>query len=220
LLHLSARLDGVSRLRPGEPLSRWQPTRLNERYQPALRLAEIVLAHASTKPAENGVEVAAFVVTMWKAFEDFVTVALTEALEDRPGSVKPQLQAWLTGPGAWDEGGWGEVEMAVDLAHLDDFGRPNVVFDAKYKFASPTGQYANADHYQMLAYCTALQVPTAWLIYAAGPDTPVTRRVKHTGTPGVRIVEAPLDPSKSPTEILRQVERLADAAVPAVAMVE
>lgn len=217
LLHLSARLEGVSRLRPGEPLPRWQPTRLNECYQPALRMAEIVLAHASTKPAESGVGVAAFVVTMWKAFEDFVTVALTEALEGGPGSVKPQLQAWLTGPGAWDEGVLGEVEMAVDLAHLDEFGRPDVVFDAKYKFASPTGQYANADHYQMLAYCTALQVRTAWLIYAAGSGALVTREVKHTGTPGISIVEAPLDLSRSPAEILRQVKRLAEASLPGAA---
>jgi 5-methylcytosine-specific restriction enzyme subunit McrC len=210
MLHLSARLEGVSRLSPGQLLPQWQPTRLNERYHSALHLAEIVLAHASTKSAEHGVEVAAFVVTMWKVFEDFVTVALTEALQGRPGYVEPQLKAWLTGGGAWDEGRTGEVEMAVDLAHLDQSRRPDVVFDAKYKFASPTGQYANADHYQMLAYCTALGVRTAWLIYAAGAGSNVAREVKNTG---IRIVEAPLDLGRSPKELLEQVDDLADRAM-------
>ncbi|MCC3297540.1 McrC family protein [Arthrobacter caoxuetaonis] len=31
-------------------------------------------------------------------------------------------------------------------------GTPPVFFDAKYKVSSAVGKYANADHYQMLAY--------------------------------------------------------------------
>ena len=48
--------------------------------------------------------------------------------------------------------------MAVDAVHTVH-SRPLLVFDAKYKAASATGTYPNADHYQMLAYCTALGVP-------------------------------------------------------------
>ena len=47
LAHLDGRLDGVTVLRFGAPLPRWVPTRLNERYQPALCLAEIVLRNVS-----------------------------------------------------------------------------------------------------------------------------------------------------------------------------
>jgi 5-methylcytosine-specific restriction enzyme subunit McrC len=42
------------------------------------------------------------------------------------------------------------------------------VADAKYKLEYSAGRYPNADHYQMLAYCTALEVPIAWLVYAQG----------------------------------------------------
>ena len=75
----------------------------------------------------------------------------------------------MTGKGADDP--HGDVSMDVDVVHLAQDGTPNVVFDAKYKLASNTGDHANADHYQMLAYCTALQVPVAWLIYAGGGRT-------------------------------------------------
>ena len=53
-----------------------------------------------------------------------------------------------------------------------------MVFDAKYKAASPSGAYPNADHYQMLAYCTALDVQTAWLVYA-GPGRARVRRIRN-----------------------------------------
>jgi hypothetical protein len=117
----------------------------------------------------------AFVVVMWEVFEDFVTVALKEALADCPGYVESQLAAYLTGDGDWTTG-WtggrddshGDVFMRVDVVHRDEAGDPDVIFDAKYKLASNTGRNANADHYQMLAYCTSLQVPVGWLIYAGG----------------------------------------------------
>ena len=47
------------------------------------------------------------------------------------------------------------IPMYVDIVHTVN-RRPRLVFDAKYKAESPSGRYPNADHYQMLAYCTAL----------------------------------------------------------------
>ena len=35
-----------------------------------------------------GTEMSAFVVVMWKVFEDFVTAAIREALDNRLGSVR------------------------------------------------------------------------------------------------------------------------------------
>jgi 5-methylcytosine-specific restriction enzyme subunit McrC len=207
LLHLDARLEGVEVLPPGAAIPRLQSTRLNERYQPALHLAEIVLRHAAAKPGEGGLEVASFVVVMWKVFEDFVTVALTEALLKLPGETKAQLPAFLAGPGDWRHG---NIPMNVDVAHLDAAGRPLVVFDAKYKVASATGQYANADHYQMLGYCTSLGVSKAWLIYAGGSRTARVRKIKNTS---IEVVECPLDLSQHPRQILRQIERIARLAV-------
>ncbi|TCC20789.1 McrC family protein [Kribbella speibonae] len=206
LLHLAARFSGVTRLLPGTPAPAWQPSRLNDRYQSALGLAEVLLRHSSTRVAAHGVEMSAFVVVMWEVFEDFVTVALKEALAGYPGYLESQLPAYLTGDGDWTEG---DVSMRVDVVHRDERGKPDVVFDAKYKLASSTGTYANADHYQMLAYCTSLQVSVAWLIYAGGSKD-IRRRIKNTG---VEVVAAPINLRRTPQEILARVRQIAFAAV-------
>lgn len=217
LLHLGARFEGVKRSVPGAPTPRWQPTRLNERYHGALGLAEVLLRHASTRASATGVTMSAFVVVMWKVFEDFVTTALTEALAAHPGYSSPQLPVYLTGAGDWREGRTGrgqddphgDVLMNVDVVHVDGRGAPEVVFDAKYKLASSTGRYANADHYQMLAYCTALGVSAAWLIYAGG-GADIRRKIKNVG---VEVVAAPLNLRKPPEDLLAQVRTIAMQAV-------
>ena len=71
------------------------------------------------------------------------------------------------------------------------------------------GRYPNADHYQILAYCTALSVPMAWLVYAQGSRAPAVRRIKNTT---ISIVEYPLDLRAQPRDLLRQVEALAQRA--------
>lgn len=210
LLHLDLRLEGVAVLPRGAQIPPWVPSRLNQRYQPALRLAEIVLRNCSARPASrDGVDVAAFVVVMWTVFEDFVTVALTEALRSRPGHTRAQLPAYLAGAGDWRGG---QIAMNVDIVHLDTSGRPAVVFDAKYKVASPTGRYANADLYQMLAYCTALDVSRAWLVYAGGGPHDTVRRIKNSS---VEVNEVPLDLSASPAVLLAWIDEIAERAVSA-----
>lgn len=211
LLHLDVKLEGAQVMRPGERPPRWVPSRLNQRYQPALRLAEIVLRNVSATPGPGGVVVASFVVDMAKVFEDFLTTALKGALAKLPGRAEPQYQADLDEPMLGK--GRGAIRMAVDLVHLDGTGRPRVVYDAKYKAASAKGEYPNADHYQMLAYCTALQVPIAWLVYAQGVGEVRARRIRYTG---VTVMEYPMDLSASPVEMLGQIERLAQqsAATP------
>jgi 5-methylcytosine-specific restriction enzyme subunit McrC len=207
LLHLDGRLSGVAVLPRRAPLPRWYASRLNEHYQPALRLAEVVLRHASAEPSGDGqVRVAAFVVPMWRVFEDFVTTAVSEALARRPGRTIPQRPDHLDEPAPGRRPG---IPMAVDLVHVDGDGRPQIIIDAKYKVSDASGRYPNADHYQMLAYCTALGVPRAWLVYAQGSGRPVGRKVRNSD---VRIVEYPLDLSAPPSDLLRQISTLADMA--------
>ena len=210
LWHLAARLDGVSALHQGRVLPEWVPSRLNERYHAALRLAEVVLRHTAAEPGPGGIEVASFVVTMSTVFEDFVTTALSEALKGQQGTLNKQYAAYLTGEGDHRTGRQDDVKMACDLVHLSPTGRPDLIVDAKYKIASSSGAYANADHYQMLAYCTALGVRSAWLVYAGGSSIqPRHRRIKNTA---FEIVEAPLDLSVPPHLLLEQVAVLAHSA--------
>jgi 5-methylcytosine-specific restriction enzyme subunit McrC len=203
LRHLEGKLVGVHIPAPGAPLPPWQPTRLNRHYFPALRLAELILANASTETGAGSQRIAAFVVDMARVYEDFVTAALREALRRVPGSTQAQYPTRLDvgeGPAA--------LPMLIDLVHLRS-SRPRVVFDAKYKAADGNGRYPNADHYQMLAYCIALKVPIAWLVYAdAGPRR--TRRIVHTG---IAIVEYPLDLSAEPRALLDRIDRLARTAI-------
>lgn len=207
LQHLAGRLAEVSVIIPGRPIPRWSPTRLNIRYHSALRLCDVVLQNSSVKASAGGVECASFVVTMWKVFEDFVTVALMESLRSEPGRPRRQLAAYLAGSGDWRTG---SIPMNVDIVHTDSRGNPRVVFDAKYKASTADDRYANADHYQMLAYCTALQVPRAWLVYAAGPGSSRVRRVKNTS---VEIVEYPLDLAQPPRQILEQIRTLVEESI-------
>ncbi len=201
LAHSDAQLSGVHTLRPGAPLPRWSNGRLNARYHAALRLAEIVLRHCSVEIGTGDVRTAAFVVSMWQVYEDFVTTALTEALARFPGTTRAQYPDWLDEPSGGRRRG---VAIKPDLVHLVH-GEPVLVVDAKYKAASPDGRYPNADHYQMLAYCTALGLPRAWLVYAQGGPT-VIRQVRNTG---ISIVEHPLDLGAPPRDLLGQVDRLA-----------
>ncbi|QGK72448.1 restriction endonuclease [Allosaccharopolyspora coralli] len=200
LRHLDARLDGVVPLVTGAPLPEWQPTRLNTRYQSSLRLAEMVLRMMSFEVGSGGIDVAAFVVDMATVFENFVALALGEALSSRPGATIPQYPACLDRDG--------EIRMKVDVVHVVD-RIPRIIADAKYKLADSAGRYPNADHYQMLAYCTALQLPKAWLVYASGDGSARPRRILNSP---VSVIEYPLDLATSPGELVRQVAILADRA--------
>ncbi len=204
LAHLDSRLGEAQVLQHGSTLPNWQPSRLNQHYQPALRLASMILNNMSAEAGDGRPQVAAFVVNFAKVFEDFVGTSICEALERFVGVTQLQYASRLDEirPGAADA-----ISMAVDVVHLVN-QRPRLVLDAKYKAASPHGNYPNADHYQMLAYCTALRVPTAWLVYAGGGQ-PRVRKVRFTD---VEIVEYPLDLRAEPSDLLEQVNRLARRA--------
>lgn len=203
LAHIDSKLDGVSALRFGAPLPEWTESRLNERYVPALRLAEIILRNMSAEAGLGRQVVASFVVNMATVFEDFVTTALREALDTYPGETRGQYETYMDEAEVGYRSG-DRVRMFVDIVHLVG-GVPEMVFDAKYKAASVSGAYPNADHYQMLAYCTALGVSRAWLVYA-GAGEARARRISNTG---ISVVEFPLDISQAPEALLAAVQRLA-----------
>jgi 5-methylcytosine-specific restriction enzyme subunit McrC len=198
LAALDRRLEGVRLLRSQVELPGWQPSRLNAHYAPALRLAEIVLRCQSTETGPDGTPVASFVLSMDKLFEDFVAVALQEALAAFPGSTRKQY------PGFLDE--HENIAIRPDVVHLVD-GRPVAVFDAKYKLEGDTGRFTNPEAYQMLAYCTALGVRTGWLVYAHGIGTSTPHRIRHTS---IEISHYPLDLGLPPAEILTRIATLAE----------
>ena len=73
--------------RRGRHCPRWQPSRLNARYQHALHLAEIVLEASSFEHTAGGLRMTGFLFDMAKVFEDFVTAALREAVPMAGGTA-------------------------------------------------------------------------------------------------------------------------------------
>ena len=87
--------------------------------------------------------------------------------------------------------------------------RPIFVGDAKYKRITST-DFPNADIYQMLAYCTAANLPSGLLIYAAEDHARGGHDVKHCITNANKTIElAAIDLSGQPEDILKQVKDLA-----------
>lgn len=200
LRHLLNRLTGIPPLAHGAPLPRWRPHRLNAPYHAALRIAELVLTTLSFEVGRDGLSIAGFVVNMDKVFEDFVTSALTEAWSTSPGKTERQFPAKLDTDGA--------ISMSVDLVHLVD-NTPQFVVDAKYKLESKSGRYPTTDLYQVVAYCTALEVDRAWLVYASGTAGVTTRRIRNSS---ITVTEYPLKLDVTPQELIAQIEQLARSA--------
>jgi 5-methylcytosine-specific restriction enzyme subunit McrC len=138
---------------------------------------------------------------MWRIFEDFVTVALTDALRPYGGRSQPQDMCHHLDHAR-------RVQLRPDLVHyqLTPEGRERAaaVVDAKYKIERGPGGF-NPDLYQMLAYCTVLGLDRGHLVYAEGPAQPRVHRVHGTG---LAIVTHSLDLSLLPDALLAQIEAL------------
>ena len=175
--------------------------RLNRHYRPAVELARLIIESSSLELRHGEVTGAAFMIDMNAVFERFLRAALREALH------LPERQ--------WPEGERerrltldkaGQVHLIPDLMwRSGPMREPIFVGDAKYKRIVPSG-WPNADIYQMLAYCTASDLPSGLLVYAAGEDAAACHRIKHAGK---TIEVATLDLTGTPDEMLAAVRQLA-----------
>lgn len=202
LLHQRARLQDASPLARGvKSLPKWSPSRLNTRYIPALRLAEIILRSGSVEHDLGAVRVDGFLFDMPKIFEDFVTVAIREQLTfdpaDAAGTVRLQARHHL------DEAD--TVLLKPDLVWYDASRSPLAVVDAKYKAEKPDG-FPGADLYQLLAYCTVLGLPEGHLVYAKGNALHADHVVRNAD---IRIHQHALDLQQPPDAILDHVASIA-----------
>ncbi|GAA3169693.1 McrBC 5-methylcytosine restriction system component [Streptomyces virens] len=202
LLRLRVRLEGVSLLRRGAPLPSWTPSRLNSRYCPALRLAELILHEASIEQRGTDTAVSGFLLDLAKVFEDFVSVALRQALRPYGGRCQFQTHHHLDEAEA--------VLLKPDLVWYDDAGRPIGVADAKYKAEKDKEGFPSSDLYQMLAYCTSLGLPSGHLVYAKGRLPRGSHQVRHAG---VVITQHALELDRDPVDLLAGMEELAEFMV-------
>lgn len=202
LLHQRSRLQDASPLTRGvRNLPTWSPSRLNARYVPALRLAEIIMRDGSVEHDVGSVHVNGFLFDMARIFEDFITVAMREQLvvdaSDAGGAVRLQARHHL------DEAD--TVLLRPDLVWYDASRRPLAVVDAKYKVGKPEG-FPGADLYQMHAYCTVLGLSEGHLVYAKGNATHAHHVVRRAG---IRIHQHALDLQQAPEAILAHLDSIA-----------
>ena len=183
-------------------------TRLDQHYRPAVELARLIIENSSLELFAGSFAGAAFLIDMNRVFERFLYIALGEALglgDDQWKSGKslkldlhehidvvPDLSWWSSG-------------------HVREEPPPVFVGDAKYKKLERDERrdkpdFRHADIYQMLAYCTAANLPYGLLIYAAGEGEPDRYEIKHAGKT-IEVVSMNL--SGKPAEILGEVDRLA-----------
>ena len=177
-----------------------QWNRLNERYRGAVEMALRILDGCSFDLGAGAVKTSAFLVDMNRVFEDFVVVALREAL-----GVSEKVLV---------QGGAGR-KLHLDKAEHVRL-RPDIswwrghecigVADAKYKRLD-AGKIKHGDLYQLLAYSVATGLPGGVLIYAKGERETQIHTVVELGK---RLEIVTLDLSVSPLEILDQVAKLAD----------
>ena len=158
---LRAALRGFAEVEAG-PLTPgvWAAARADRRaegYGPLLDLCRLLADALEPTDAAGPAPCPAFLLDMERVFERHVTRGLLEAFAGRDGWAALAQETHVVAPG---------VEMRPDVT-VRRHGRSVLVADAKWK--RPAGAPA-ADLYQMLAYCTALGVGVAVLIYPGRRD--------------------------------------------------
>ena len=171
--------------------------RLNEHYRVVVGLSRLILRHSAFESERGVVRAAGFLMDMNTLFQEFLTVALREAL-----GVSEQVFLEKKIDTLDDDG---KIHLRPDLTWWH--GRDcQFVGDAKYK-GIENESVPNADLYQLLAYVTALHLPGGLLIYAQGKGETATYTVRNSGR---RLEVAALNLGGSLDAVLKRVDVLAE----------
>jgi 5-methylcytosine-specific restriction enzyme subunit McrC len=170
--------------------------RLAEGYRPLLDLCRLLADALGPSDVAGAMPCPAFLLDMERVFERSVTRGVTEAFTDADGWTAAAQQTHVVAPG---------VEMRPDVTVYRD-GRPIMVVDAKWK--RPVGAPSPADLYQMLAYCTALGVGRAALVYPGRRDSVQAFPLHHAP---IRVEMHTLRVVGEPARCLRSLKRMGRA---------
>jgi len=175
-------------------------TRLTEHYRPAVELARLILRASSFDLGHGKVRAATFLVNMNELFENFVVVALREALQV---SSRAFIQGARGRRLRLDSAGM--VTLEPDLSWWEN-GICLFVGDVKYKWLEASG-IKHPDLYQLLAYTIATGLPRGLLIYATGESRPVIHTIAMAGK---ELEIMALDLDCPPTAVLAQMGVVAE----------
>ncbi|MEW6733996.1 MAG: hypothetical protein AB1489_21900 [Acidobacteriota bacterium] len=185
---------GLAAVKSGEPrdfnFDNLSFTRLNEHYRKPLALARLVLeltAPAFNSAASNGLRcVPAFLVDMNRLFERYIATQLIRRAGPQANLiVRYQAHDHLDLDA--------RVAIIPDLLVLQN-NQPIAIIDTKYKIDDRA-----ADYYQMVAYCVALGVPRAVLVYPAWEGDP---------RPAIAVRNSPIIIESAPIRLNGSIEQL------------
>ena len=172
--------------------------RLNRRYRPAVELARLIIGGSMLELFQGEANGQSFLVDMNQVFEVFIRSALREALK----LSESEWPAESSGGRALRLDEAGQIPMQPGLSWWQ--GRRCVfVGDAAYM---PTEQQ-RGDIYQMLAYCTAANLPSGMLVYASEEADQTIHRIAHSC---VSIEVAAVDITGDPQALLAEIAQIAD----------
>ncbi len=195
---LASMFHGVTLVDYGRVVPPVQYGRLNMHYRPAVELARLILKSTSLRETAGATQSSTFLVNMNALFEDFVALALRDALQ-RPGEV-------------WARQGrghslWLDVERQVPLKpDLSLWRGSQCIFAGDVKYKRLTHGHENHDMYQALAYAIALHLPAVTLIYAEGSAEPQVHDVIRVNK---QIEVRSLDLTLPPDRLLGQIDDIA-----------
>lgn len=173
-------------------------TRLNRHYEPALRLARLILRDVTLLDRPGEQRASGLLVDMADLYQRFLADRLHRHLFGRL-TVREEPVVHL---------GWHRrVPMEPDLVFYSGHD-PVYVGDAKYKLAD-AGIGRSSDYYQLLAYLTALDLDEGILVYCQSTGEAPEREVvvRHAAK---RLTTYPLDLSGSPAALEGRVKLLAE----------
>jgi 5-methylcytosine-specific restriction enzyme subunit McrC len=204
MLQLSA-LDQVSAEEPDPRWAdEWQPSRLDRRYLPAVRLSALLLRRLTLSEAAGSTRSCSFLVDMNQLYERFIEEGLRRRLQAASSSIRVI----------------GQEQRHLDLENRLVI-RPDIVMrrsavatfilDAKYVLADDASKHAD-HHYQLLAYAISHGVQDVALVYVRDPSQParpadVSATIRHAG---VRIHSWTLDLTQGPPQIESSLDSLAE----------
>jgi 5-methylcytosine-specific restriction enzyme subunit McrC len=205
-LHLQVSLlEEVSSEEPDlQWADKWQPSRLDRRYLPAVRLSALLLRRLVLSEAAGSTRACSFLMDMNQLYERFIEEGLRRRLQaaDRTIRVIGQEQRHL------------DVENRLMI-------KPDIVvrrgasavfvLDSKYILAGDGSMHVD-HHAQLLSYAIRHDIKDAALVYVLNPSltAPATELVTTIRHAGIRIHSWALDLTQGPEQIEADMDDLAE----------
>lgn len=196
-LRVLGRFDGVADTPATKHAAPLPITRLNEHYEDAMRLSRLVLQAMSLSHEAGDQQANSLMVDMDDLFQRWIAQELDLRLAPEM-RIERDEDVWL------DEGR--ALTMAPDLV-VRRGSEVVLVGDAKYSMGAD-GYVASRDYLELVAYTSAMGLPTGLLVHCSSDRAPESEIVIRNA--GTRILCRPIRLDGSYAAVCRSLDALAD----------